>query len=269
MSQDIYYIPVLRTRAAELKAYEKLWSGTSRNLLPLFELTRARRTKNDGEGDISKNVKKIKEMVGDNHFALDLTTTDQLSNKTISEILSDTSNGFHKWVDLVKEFQGLNVIPAIHINYDALHELPVEVNNLKKISKKQLLRIPIEYEPYDILVDFENAVQGPFNDIIVIIDGGFININDQLRRDKDLVILQKIMKDFGQKFHSISYTSSSFPSSVVLPGYGGDSHGYFKLPEPSFFDGINVLNGKTTTCYSDYATVHPLFYSGGGDGSRA
>ncbi len=265
MTKVFCYMPLLRTRSAELVAYNKLSNEIASNVLPVFELTRARRTKADGEGDINKNIEIIKEIAKDRWFALDLTTTYQQSNRVIGEILSGGGDGFTKWVELIRGFSGYNIIPAIHIDYNHINLLNKEVDALRESCEYLLLRISITDDPDEVIYDFLKQVNVA-DDIILILDREYIDINDDVSRAVDYKMYKNICSAYGSSFHSISYSSSSFPSSVVKPGYGKDEHGYFRLPETTFFKKLVAVKQQAKTCYSDYATVHPLFYPGGAGG---
>lgn len=265
MGKTFCYMPLLRTRGAELKAYEVLGDEVAEKLFPIFELTRARRSKYDREGDVSKNIEKIKELVGGRWFALDLTTTEQQGNGRISEILGDGANGFGKWVELVEEFDDCNIVPAVHMDLDHLNVLTDEVSALLGLARYLLLRVSITDEPLSDIEDFVENVPNCEN-VILLIDREYIGVRDSSARVSDQGVFRDVCQTYGGVFHSISYVSSSFPSSVVLPGYGGDSYGFFPIPEVPFFNDLSGVRGQAQICYSDYATVHPLAYPGGGGG---
>lgn len=50
-----YYFPILKSRDAELRAYEKLSDTDKIKILPILELTRSRITQKNQKGSVKKN----------------------------------------------------------------------------------------------------------------------------------------------------------------------------------------------------------------------
>ncbi len=258
-------MPVLRTRRAELIAYDNLTSRVKDQILPIFELTRGRRTKNDGQGDINKNISQIKKMVGDRWFGIDLTGSEEQQNPEIINMLSDGENAFESWVNLVSSLGCSHVIPAIHFDDFFPDLVSKQIANLRNISKFLLLRVPTDdYCKETIKIICSQLTDT--NDILLLLDGGFIENKNNEKRVSDKLLFKEICELYPNAFHSISYSSSSFPKSVVSPSYGADEYGFFELPETHLFGELITSCGEIATCYSDYATVHPLSYPGGAGG---
>lgn len=258
-------MPVLRTRKAELFAYSNLSDQISSQIFPVFELTRGRRTKSDGQGDISKNISQIKSLMGNKWFGLDLTSTEEQQNTEITTMLSDGENAFDLWVNFVNSLGCSNVIPVIH--YDDFYPdlITKQVAGLRNISKYLLLRLPTNDLCQETLRIICSKIEHAKN-IILLLDGEFIENKRKEKMMADKALFQEICRIYAPVFHSISYSSSSFPRSVVNPGYGYDEYGCFELPETLLFDELLACKGTAATCYSDYATVHPLSYPGGAGG---
>ncbi|MBM7093131.1 hypothetical protein JTP67_32450, partial [Streptomyces sp. S12] len=75
-----HYIPALRTRDSELKAYEYLPSVVKAGLLPVFELTRSRRSKLNPDGSVMKTVERLIGLTADQPFIADVTSLDSQGN---------------------------------------------------------------------------------------------------------------------------------------------------------------------------------------------
>lgn len=88
MIKNCRYFPILKTSYAELKGYENLSDKEKDSIIPIFELTRSRITKNNSEGTLSLRMQDLFEKVGDRPFILDLTTEEALSNKEIDSPLT-------------------------------------------------------------------------------------------------------------------------------------------------------------------------------------
>lgn len=258
-------MPVLRTRQAELFAYSNLSNQISSQIFPIFELTRGRRTRTDGQGDINKNICQIKSFMADKWFGLDLTSTKEQQNVEIVSMLSDGENAFNLWVSFVRSLECPNIIPVIH--YDDLYPnlISRQVESLRNISKYLLLRLPTNALCKDTVRIICSKIEFA-KDIILLLDGEFIENKSKEKMSADKTLFEDICRIYSSVFHSISYSASSFPRSVVSPGYGHDESGWFQLPETLFYDELLRCRGNAATCYSDYATVHPLSYPGGAGG---
>ncbi|EIT7185477.1 beta family protein, partial [Serratia marcescens] len=71
------YFPLLKTRDAELKAVSKLNSDDFDNILPIYELTKSRRTNIAPDGDIHRKMASIREIQGERPFILDVTSNEK------------------------------------------------------------------------------------------------------------------------------------------------------------------------------------------------
>ena len=259
------YMPVLRTRAAEIIAYDHLEDTHKNQILPIFELTRSRRTRSDGQGEIIKNISKIQKMVGDRLYGLDLTGADELQNASIVSMLGDGANSFDLWVNFVSSLDCNNIIPAIHYDDSYAHLIKNQIERLRKTSKFLLFRLPVDEFCRETLRNFCSKVENA-RDVILLLDGRYIDARNKEKRKNDKELFKEVCATYPKVFHSISYSSSSFPRSVVAPGYGGDTEGFFELPETCFYDELVDCKGSVASCYSDYATVHPVSYPGGAGG---
>jgi len=56
--------------------------------------------------------------------------------------------------------------------------------------------------------------------------------------------------------------ASSFPSSVVASGYGGDEYGRFNLSEVMLSKQLKAIFSDKKVIHGDYASIHPLDFDG-------
>lgn len=110
------YIPFLRTKDAELKAYEYLSDEIKESCLPLFELTRSRKTKAFEFGNIHEKMAKLIVLMGGRPFILDLCTATAQTNYQIEELL-DPTNGFERWQRFLNDYVEVDLIPVIHLDF--------------------------------------------------------------------------------------------------------------------------------------------------------
>lgn len=253
------YIPLLKTTDAELKGYEKLSAQAKDAMLPLFELTKARRTKKDTYGDISKRMDRLSEITGGRKFILDLTSHDDLSNYQIEDLLTPYS-GFSNWVDFLSRYKNLSIIPAIHIDPSNLNETKALA---KKLAAYPLLALRVESFDQDIrkyLQEINTALNG-LEKLILIIDHEFIK-PDQLPEKIQAGINQLDSILNSLRPGSTAIASSGFPKSVQGHTKTCEYHGgWFEKTELALFEGIKNST-QHEIIYSDYGSVHPVRYNG-------
>lgn len=254
------YFPILKTTDSELKAFEHLPDGIKGHILPIFELTKSKRSKKNPIGDIEVRVSKLKELVKKNYFILDLSVEESLINTQIKDMLYDSTNGFGSWTKFISNLinAGLNVIPVIHYSPYDLDAVRIQIQTLSQISPLLAFRI----ERGDAAFVSEVLKHIAPENLILIIDAKFIKL-ENAQADKSGIFtdtLQEIISANGDKFKAIVCALSGFPSTVVAKGYGGDETGSFPMIETatstSLSKNFNVVHG-------DYSSVHPIRYDTG------
>ena len=267
MSKKIYYFPILKTTDAELKAYSFLHSSVKNSILPVFELTKSRKTKKNPESKLEKKLEKLYEAVSKNPFIIDLTTETTYANKEIEQMIYDGSNGYEKWVEFLKQAQRKFpcVIPTINYHPEKKKDVEKQTLSLSESFKYLAFRVDVfqdkTFEYIENFLSFCKKLQ-PLNKIIIILDGNFISIDDdKLNKFKESVkeINNTLTND---KIHAFVYAFSSFPKSVRDRGYNGeDSYGEFKITENEL---QQLHSGKIY--HGDYGSIHPTRYDTGGGG---
>lgn len=244
------YFPILRTKDAELKGYEALSERTTDGLLPIFELTRGRRTKKDAVGDVSKKMERIVELANDKRFILDLTTDPRTSNQQIDRMLHASQNGFEEWRNFLAGLNPEQCIPMIHFNPNALIEVRREINELLKKHPHLAFRINSDNPRFsDYVTQVLNYIREPKN-LILIVDAGFVKKSAIASAQESLTALIKTLRAFPNKICAIS----GFPASVT--SYGLDHHGNFELSEVEIGD--HLISNAGLTAYCDYSSIHPV-----------
>src|SRR5690606_11774352 len=90
------YCPALRTRDSELKGYSQLDDSVKDALLPIFELTKSRRSKSNPDGSIAVTVSRLLDAVGDRPFIVDVTSLGSQSNTETAALLNP-DGAFSVW----------------------------------------------------------------------------------------------------------------------------------------------------------------------------
>ena len=259
------YFPIIKTREAEIKGYSNLSEKTMNTICPILELTRSRRSKKNKDGIIKKKIEKLHPVFHNRTFILDLTVSESLSNKEISEMLNN-EDGYKKWCDFIMKFKSdfPLVIPVIHYNNFYLEDVKKQIETLLK--EFHLVAFRLNVFPDDdeesklihskVIDNLKNLIPEEDREkIILILDGSFIKrseVPEKLNAFHDL-----INKNFQPKFTICA--SSSFP--VKVPG---ETSGKIPMAEPLIYK--NLSEEHEGIYYGDYASIHPKIYKQGGGG---
>lgn len=259
--RDYSYIPILKTTDAELKAYSFLADSAKDQTMPLFELTKARRTKSDRFGNIHKRMQKLASLTDGRRFILDLTIKQDLSNYQIEDLL-DPDNGFENWIDFLSNYQDLDIVPMVHIDPEDLLQTAALV---KKLKSYPLIALKIEHfdSEIDTYLKVMTAEMTASQSALVIIDAEYITHSDYREAVTQIKERVKQANAFKDKIE-LAVSSSSFPKSV--PNHTSNCHdheGDFAKLEPTLFDDVNAST-ELDLVYADYASVHPIRYDTGG-----
>lgn len=260
------YLFVLKTTDAELRGLEHLDDAIFSNSIPLFELTKSRITSRNPIGSVDRRIAQIVDLVGRREFFLDLTTHNDLMNVEIEELF-DESDGFERWRNFLTELQMPGMIPVIQIVEPGdPANVQIEVSQLLEIYGRAALRIDIRNtsmeEILGLVRPIQEVIDGP-HQVLFIIDAGFV---PSRREDDELPLIEELISRFREMFpiESAVVASSSFPKSVLAPGYGENEEGVFELSEVQLSTKLQDMMPDFNICHGDYASVHPIRYAGGG-----
>ncbi|PNH93082.1 beta family protein [Vibrio diazotrophicus] len=251
------YYPLLKSTVSELRALKSLDKDDLSNIMPVFELTKSRKSKNNLGSDVYKKVDEILNIVGDSEFVLDLTNEESLSNAQIESFFDD-NNSFYNWTDFIKrivEEKKANVIPMLLAYEDTSKDILMkQASRLFRVCERISVRIPVELVSKPIVDELLSVIE-EYSEIKVFIDLGYVNksnISEKVARAEELL---------GAVLHvddgiDLVLLVSSFPSSVVevvpqdekmsskFPVYGQKIYQYLTKIDPELQ-------------YGDYACIHP------------
>lgn len=259
MSNNIIYLPIIKTGDAEIRGVENLTNNVKDAITPLFELTRSRKSKNKKDGDIFRRLFRLKEAYGNRQFILDLTGEPNLSNKQIED-LHNNRDGYKNWIEFLvaiqKDFP--EIIPTIQISDEGVsnekefyERIRKQVESLDKYYDNIVYRFPLEYG------DFKKDVSVICNTIssekiICVIDAGFIT------QEKSRIYSARaidVIKELGEfALGKITLAATSFPRNPTE--FGGNEKGELGLEEYFFYKGVKEKVGSSIV-YGDYATINP------------
>ncbi|WP_182656649.1 beta family protein [Stenotrophomonas lacuserhaii] len=253
------YVPILRSRDAEVRAYAELSESVKDTLLPVIEFTKSRRTSKNKEGSVGLCVAKVEERLAGRPYIADVTTMESLSNAETA-ILLDPENAFRKWRGFVLSSLDSACIPVVHLT-DPLDEKSVLAQTQAFLNRSThiALRIPADYDATSRLFTLLRRELGDLGRVVLICDGGYVTKQNyaSVRRECKLTL-----DAAGDGFALRAVACSSFPISVVLPDYGGDAYGKFDLLEVKLSEDLKSEPALTNLVHGDYGLVHPGDFKG-------
>lgn len=250
------YIPIIKTTDAELKGYAELATTIRSVLLPLFELTKSRKTKYEPYGNIEKKMDKLTDIVGDGRFILDLTSHEDMMNHQIEGLL-DSTDGFANWRAFLGKYRDYQIVPVIHVDPDDLEQTGDLVNWLDDNYDQIALRVSCddEYLPEYLDVIRRNCTSD--QKLLIILDAEYVDEDSfNVKRNACSERVREIIAESDQIV--ITVASSSFPKSVV--GHTKDckdSEGEFPKLEEQLSQAVS-FDTRIDLVYGDYASIHPV-----------
>ena len=287
MKRKFKYMPILKTRPSENKAYEKLTDDVKDKILPIIEMTGARSYKYPKthktlagvvrSGDINKKIDNILSLVKTRPFILDITDDESLMYDGIN-IIKNPENGYQEWRRFLTKNENFKqlVIPTIQFDTNYIADTFLQIKELNKEFKYLALKISaFKFNTPDKCSNLFNVhnlsantiiqsiidkiVEITGNDkLILILDFGFISEFEKYKS-----IIDKCLNNLTNTSHlkAIIPVSSSFPSYVKpIP------EDTFEAQEGILYTHIQNTKNYSNICFGDYASLHPVKYptSGGG-----
>lgn len=256
MSEFIYF-PIIKTRDGELRCFNHINKSDFSKILPIYELTKSRKTKKAPDGDIYRRMKQIKEIQGDRPFILDLSTDERYRNPQIEQLLSE-HNGFKEWEYFLFDLHtDLNIIPMVHLYEDDNGEFSDVEEFVKKASMRTkflAVRLPYDLGDEDVKYYLKPIVSNLSKGckLYVIFDAEFIRnkaINDVVDTYLEACFSTQLFED---KIEGVVMLCTSFPSNVAQTG-GEDIAGDFKISEEDIYQGISE---EFPIKYGDYVSIN-------------
>lgn len=252
------YLPTLKTTDAELRAVQHLPLDVKDNIVPIFELTRSRKTKTSPSGSLFKRVQQLRDVYGDASAIIDLTTEEGLLSPDIDSLF-DERDGYASWCRFAQGSLSHNYIPCLQFSEGgSADNFRNQVNALLEVFPKVALRVSVRdleaAELYESAID----VAGPSRLIVIantfFVEQGLVSLYEGLCSDF-------IIRVIGNRFPSlICFPSSGFPRAVGSGQYGNDSEGTFSATERQLFDQLWSRFPSLPLAYADFGSVHPIRY---------
>ncbi len=254
---DFIYFPIIKTRDGELRCFEHINDDDFSKILPIYELTKSRKTKKAPDGDIYRRMKQIAEIQGKRPFILDLSTNEKYINPQIEQLLSE-HNGFKEWQYFLFDLHcELNIIPMVHLYEDddgRFDDVEEFVRNASAKANFLAVRLPYDLSDEEVeyyLTPIANNLSKNCK-LYVILDAEFVRtkaVNDVV--DTFLEACSGT-ESFTDKIEDVVMLCSSFPSNVAQTG-GEDVAGKFRICEEDIYQGISE---EFPIKYGDYASIN-------------
>lgn len=264
MNNNFIYFPIIKTRDSELRCFKHLSEDIFNKTLPIYELTKSRKTKLSPDGDINKRMLEIGEIQKGKPFILDVTTDDRYANPQTRSLLNNY-HGFSEWYHfLFDSYKNLNIIPMIHLyESDDFSDLQSFVSNCCLSENKYSLAIRL---PYDIDKDFIirclEAISASLSEtckLYIILDVGYFRekpetVQATIDKNQDKTSLTcSELTNFKSIIQDVVVASTSFPRAPAEAGKH-DNAGSFDIYEKKLFQ--SLLLDFPEIKYGDYASIN-------------
>jgi ribosomal protein S18 acetylase RimI-like enzyme len=256
MSEFLYF-PIIKTRDSELRGFEHIDDSDFSKILPIYELTKSRKTLKAPDGDIYRRMKQIADIQKGRPFILDLSTDERYRNPQIDQLLSE-HDGFKEWQYFVFDLHSeLNIIPMIHLYEDDNGEFAdVELFVKSASARTNFLAVRLPYELSNEEIEYYlNPIVRNLNErckLYVVLDAEFV----RTKQVDDVVdiFLEACSgtEKFKDKIESVVMLCTSFPSNVAQTG-GEDISGSFSIYEEDIYQGVSE---EFSIKYGDYASIN-------------
>jgi hypothetical protein len=254
------YIPVVRTRDAEMKGFSNLSNQVLDGIVPLVEITKSRRSTNNPDGAIKKNVDRMLDVLDGRPFVVDLCAIESFQNREFDNLL-DASGAFTNWTSYVRRQLPPNCIPVVHLTEPHIEgDFLTQARAVVASGGYVAIRVPTSYSYVRSLVTSVAAMVREGFKIILIVDASFV---PPWQREAAFLSCKGIVDSFTTLPTVTVPLSSSFPSSVVDKRYGGgDANGKFDLSEVFISEKLKTFASEPTLWHGDYSLTYPLAVEG-------
>lgn len=251
------YFPIIKTRDAELKCFQNLDADVLGQLMPIYELTKSRKTTKTPDGDIHRRIKQIKDIQGDKPFILDLCTDDKYINPQIEQLI-DEYDGFQDWQYFLNVYQELNIIPMVHLYEDAemtFKEVEKFVRDMSVGRPHLAVRLPYDLEPDEYQLYLNPIIQNLQNGctLFVLLDADSIRYKDTKDVIENYIASSNEVSMLGDKIEDIIMLCTSFPISPR--DEGEDEYGEFDILEEYVY---RAVKQQAPIKYGDYASINTV-----------
>lgn len=241
------YFPALRTRAAELKGIELLNNERKRSILPTFTLGKWPRA-----ADFSRSAEKVREIMGDLPYILDL-TSDARHLADQQRSLRNPNASFEAWREFVAESPG--AVPVVQLVSDArARDVIKQAQFLERDWQSVAFRIKEFSTETPMVLSALSALDDP-SSAIVIIDCQYIRGALAAYVAATVATINQLRNEFPELM--IVTMSTSFPQSTVPFADSTQQRGSIEIQERDLHSRVG---GDAVSFYGDHASIHSVVY---------
>lgn len=235
----LIYLPVLRSRQAELKGYEMLRSETKAGIIPVISLGNLGKIR-----DSTRVLDAVNDRVGRAFVDLNL-----YSNQACDDVedLVNPDNHYEAWRMRIRD-AGDNLLPVpIIVESAPLRDFVRQVSLIERDYGVVVLRSRNPTRDQRKLETAISAVDDPDN-VFVVLDFGYIR-GSQEAHEFEAVRLINSLRTMAPSLR-IAIQSSSYPRSVAVHG---QEAGALEVIEREFHE---RLGGNEVVIYGDHGSIH-------------
>ncbi len=258
------YFPIIKTRDAELRAFRNIELDECPNMLPIYELTKSRRSQLAPDGNIHKRATQINEIQKNHPFILDITTHPDYENPQTKRLLNP-ENGFKAWRDFISIQMNSSIVPMIHIHEDeqGMKDVDLFIREISPSKEHLALRLPYDLEPAKYQHYIDNICEQLDDNcsLIILLDAEFIGKeNESVLIDNFTQAVQSIN---NEKVSDIVMLASSFPKMVMdeARNYNNNitvkdakEEGEFEIKEENLY--LKLKEKELPIKYGDYVSIN-------------
>lgn len=238
---SISYLPIIRSRQAELRGYRELRPATKQGLVPLVSMGKLGRV-----DDPSRIIEAVAASVG-GRFLLDLNPFPGQHCSGYERLCSE-EGAYSAWRELAASHP--NSVPVAILKEGAI-ERPF-VQQVLRLERDHSVVVIRSRRPAADLAALQAVMSAidDVNNLLLVLDFGYIRGSRELRDSEALRIITALRTiDASVR---IVVAASSFPKAVSAYG---DTKGRLEIVERDFHWHIG---GDEVAIYGDHAAIYPL-----------
>lgn len=256
------YYPNLKTSDAELRAIKQLSNEVKREIVPIFELTRSRKTKLLPTGSLTRRIEQLQDAYGSNPFILDLCTQQELMNEQTIELFNEFG-GYRNWIRFLSEHTHQSIVPCLlYEDQGSKENFQEQARELQKRYGTVCLRTSASDELAQKLMIWACEAISESN----LIACGLLYFIEHGRIDHYKGLCSDYMREVvGNRMpNTVIFPASSFPRYITDLPNCEDASGSFESSELALDAWLKEEFPSHNIQHSDFASVHPIRYPASG-----
>lgn len=244
--EQFSYYPTLRTRNAELKGLEMLDEDRKRRVVPLITLGKWPRS-----DDIADSAEKVKKIMGDRPYFIDLPDNDTHHTENSKELL-DSRSAFANWRNFVESQE--NAIPVIQFNGGNRREIVQQALKLESKLGRLAFRIR-DFQRDPLLTVAALSALDEVENALVFVDAQYIRSAYPAYVTAVTTTINMLRTEVPETV--IATLSTSFPASRAPFMDSKKECGSIEIQDRDLYESIG---GGAVAMYGDHGSIHAVVY---------